>query len=307
MKIKYTLILLLSCIITFGQIQISDHTKVNDEKVTKYDTSYFYPDYKISNDDVMRGLIGYHFTFLDIPFGMKLMKDGEEKSIYGSDKDRFIYKSMDVVSVEKKDYSHIFNLNCEGEMLIYKPSSSDKFLIDEGYNKFVESQKNRVFYSLSQKKITPFDGSEFEIQRDIPIELKKVEIGKVSTLSHEIIFTFSYNNSEFKMTKKLDDFYISQKWFLNEDKMLEFTFNYIHSLKLMTNNIYSKLNESKYKKEIYEGKGLVGMTEFELRLSWGIPTRSRVMSGYENVLIYESSNSQTMFCFKGGKVVNIIQ
>ena len=42
MKIKYTLILLLSCIITYGQIQISDHTKVNDENSPKWAWTYLY-------------------------------------------------------------------------------------------------------------------------------------------------------------------------------------------------------------------------------------------------------------------------
>lgn len=288
-----------------GQIEIKNYSKEIKEKITPYDSSYIHFNY--ISEEKMRGLIGYHITFLNIPTGSLTMMEGNvEKYLYGDYGDKFKYKSMKIISVIKPNNQYVFKLEYEGKTFRYRPSYDD-FIIDEGYNYFISKEIGKKFYSISSGKITSFDDIVVEIKHDTPFEVKKVEIGKVSESSlrgsHQIIYTFLHDGIEFKMTQKIDDDYIQFGYFLENDNLLEFSY----ILRLMTEEIYSKFSKSKFKNQIYKYKIVEGMNEFEVRLSWGNPWNTRKMTGYDKILSYKILKSTTLIYFNGDKVVKIVK
>lgn len=272
----------------FGQINIVDLSTEQSEKVTKYDSSYFIPDYKFSNSDVMRGLVGYRLVFLKKPSDCKYFHDGIERKYYEIKDEMYLFKAAEVIGViGNGEYSSKFILKCNGDSLVYKPLSIDELIIQEGFELYQSKCANATFYSLSNDDVHSSDDQIISMSVDTPIKLIDVSIGKLSSFSFGLLYNFEYNNTKFRMSMELSDLNSGLN-VGNPDGKMVFVTDYLYHFKIIDSNLYSTVKKSLYKANIYRSQVVVGMSENEILLSWGIPDRHADIVGYDYVSVYGS-------------------
>lgn len=285
----------------FGQINIVDLSAEQSEKVTKYDSSYFIPDYNFSNSDVMRGLVGHRLVFLKLPSDCKYYHDGIERKYFEVKDEMYLFKAAEVIGlIGNSEYSSKFILKCNGDSLVYKPLSFDELIIQEGFEYYQSKNANANFYSLSNGEVHSADDKIISMSVDTPIKLIDVSIGKLTSYSFGLLYNFEFNGSKFRMSMTFDEFKSGMN-VGNPDGKMMFVTDYLYFFEIVDEKLYSTLKKSIYKTNIYKSEVVLGMSKKEVLLSWGIPDRHVEISGYDLVSVYGSK----YVYIKGGKVVKL--
>lgn len=289
---------------SFGQIEIVDLSKTKARKIIKYDSTFFLPKVFSENEAILNGIKGQNLIFLSAPYGIALLKNGEKTTIYGDEFNKYLNKPLKISEIIESEILFLEN----SDSIIYKPSFTDVVVIESGYNFFLKNNIGRKYYTVNKvANITPFDGSPISLMPGKVIFLKNVQLAKLSKIDdYAFLYTFQYEGSEFKFKKDYNFFDIFSSGIDGLDR-----FSYgesFQSVDFMNENLFKKVEKSIFKSNIYNSKISVGMSELEVHLSWGIPSKSRSSSGFDKVLLYEQDDSSFIWVyFKKGKVVKIIK
>ena len=302
-KLSSTFFVLPICL--FSQIEVVDFSNVVSEKVEKYDSSYFQPNYKFDNLSVMNGLIGHNLIFLAEPqytSNIEIFQNGKKQSV-SNVFNKYLFQLCKI----EKVISGKFYLSCLSDSILYKPSFSDakSIIINEGFEKFKSQHISKKYYSLSTMNFTSLDNQEIQVAQTQMFTVESVEIIKLSTYEMGLGFQFSSQNKKFKIAMPFNDFYIEYGG--DPKGKIEFTFEYINKLELVDVVLYNFINKSLFKKNILKGEIVVGMTEKEIRIVWGMPSRDKMSSGYDKIMIYENGSSSYYLYLKGKKLIKISQ
>jgi hypothetical protein len=302
---KTAFFLFLSPLFILAQIQVSDFSKSQQEKVEDYDSTYFQPNYKFDNLPVMNGLVGHNLIFLNKPnnsYNYEIFQNRvKQTSISAFDK--YLFQNCKIENVVNGQ----FYLSCLGDSIMYKPSSLDanNIIISEGFEKLKSKHLGKKFYSLSAVKFASLENTEIQVGQGQVLTIENIEIAKLSSYSMGLGFKFSSQNQIFTIALPFDDFYFQYGG--DPKGKIVFTFEYINRLEIVDEALNSAINKSLFKKNILKGEIVVGMTEKEIRIVWGMPSRDKVSSGYEKVLIYEGGGTTYYLYMKGKKLVKISQ
>jgi hypothetical protein len=285
-----------------AQIQVSDYSKVEEIRIEKYDSTYFQPNYNFDNLPIMNGLVGHNLIFLKEPlssFDYEIFQDRVKQTSFN----KYLFQNCKI----EKVVNGRFYLSCLGDSIMYKPSSLDakNIIISEGFDKFKINHKGKKFYSLSALSFTSLDNQEVQLSETQELVIENIEIVKLSTYEFGVGFKFSSQNKSFTIGLPLNDFYIEYGG--DPKGKIDFLFEYVNKLELVNDVLYGAINKSIFKKNILKGEIVVGMTEKEIRIVWGMPTRDKMSSGYDKIMIYEAGSSVYYLYMKGRKLVKISQ
>ena len=302
-NISFTLSIL--PILIQAQIQVSDFSKVEEVRIEKYDSSYFQPNYKFDNLPVMNGLVGHTLIFLKEPmsnYGFEIFQKGIKQKSYNAF-EKYLFQNCKIEKVVNGQ----FYLSCLGDSLMYKPSFSDEksIVILEGFEKFKSRHINKQFFSLSNVKFTSLENKEIQVIQGQALKIESIEIAKLDKYNLGVGFKFSSQNQNFTIGMPFGDFYLEYGG--DPKGKIDFTFEYINKLEIVDEALNSAINKSLFKKNILKGEIVVGMTEKEIRIVWGMPTRDKMSAGYDKIMIYEAGGSTYYLYIKGKKLVKISQ
>ncbi len=300
---KTAFFLFLSPLFILAQIQVSDFSKAQQEKVEDYDSTYFQPNYKFDNLPVMNGLVGHNLIFLDKPTSLYNYEiyQNRIKQTSISSFDKYLFQNCRIEKVVNGQ----FHLSCLGDSIMYKPSSLDanNIIISEGFDKLKRKHMGNKYYSLSVVKFASLENAEIQVGQGQILTIDNIEIVKLSSYSMGVGFKFSSQNQRFTIALPFDDSYFQYGG--DPKGKIDFTFEYINKLEIVDEALNSVINKSLFKKNILKGEIVVGMTEKEIRIVWGMPLRDQVSSGYEKVLIYEGGGTTYYLYMKGKKLVKM--
>jgi hypothetical protein len=288
-----------------AQIQVQDYSKVEKVRIEKYDTSYFQPNYKFDNLPVMNGLVGHTLIFLKEPmsnYGYEIFQKGIKQKSYNAF-EKYLFQNCKIEKVVNGQ----FYLSCLGDSLMYKPSFSDEksILILEGFEKFKSRHINKQFFSLSTVKFTSLENMEIQVIQGQALKIESIEIAKLDKYNLGVGFKFSSQNQNFTIGMPFGDFYLEYGG--DPKGKIDFTFEYINKLEIVDEALNSAINKSLFKKNILKGEIVVGMTEKEIRIVWGMPTRDKMSAGYDKIMIYEAGGTTYYLYMKGKKLDRISQ
>jgi hypothetical protein len=288
-----------------AQIQVQDYSKVEEVRIEKYDTSYFQPNYKFDNLPVMNGLVGHTLIFLKEPmsnYGYEIFQKGIKQKSYNAF-EKYLFQNCKIEKVVNGQ----FYLSCLGDSLMYKPSFSDEksILILEGFEKFKSRHINKQFFSLSTVKFTSLENMEIQVIQGQALKIESIEIAKLDKYNLGVGFKFSSQNQNFTIGMPFGDFYLEYGG--DPKGKIDFTFEYINKLEIVDEALNSAINKSLFKKNILKGEIVVGMTEKEIRIVWGMPTRDKMSAGYDKIMIYEAGGTTYYLYMKGKKLDRISQ
>lgn len=302
---NYSLFLYFFPVLIQAQIQVQDYSKVEEVRIEKYDTSYFQPNYKFDNLPVMNGLVGHTLIFLKEPmsnYGYEIFQKGIKQKSYNAF-EKYLFQNCKIEKVVNGQ----FYLSCLGDSLMYKPSFSDEksILILEGFEKFKSRHINKQFFSLSTVKFTSLENMEIQVIQGQALKIESIEIAKLDKYNLGVGFKFSSQNQNFTIGMPFGDFYLEYGG--DPKGKIDFTFEYINKLEIVDEALNSAINKSLFKKNILKGEIVVGMTEKEIRIVWGMPTRDKMSAGYDKIMIYEAGGTTYYLYMKGKKLDRISQ
>jgi hypothetical protein len=289
---------------SLGQIEIVDLSKNMVNKTIKYDSTFFLPKVFSENESILNGIKGQNLIFLSAPYGAALLKNGEKKNIYTDEFNKYINKALKISEIIESEILIVEN----SDSILYKPSFTDVVFIESGYNKFLKNNLGKKYYIVNKGvNITPFEGRPITFKPGKVIFLKKVQLAKLSEINDfAFLYTFHYDGEEFKFKKDYNFFDVFSSGINGLDR-----FSYgesFQSVDFMDENLFKKIEKSIFKNNIYNSKISVGMSELEVNLAWGIPSKARSSSGYDKVLLYEQGDSSYIgVYFKKGKAVKILK
>ena len=286
-----------------AQIEISDFSNVDSKRIEKYDSSYFKPNYKFNNLPVMNGLIGHTIIFLEKPLlKIEIFQNGNKQSS-NSSFNKYLFQNCKI----EKVIGGKFYLSCLGDSIMYEPTFSDdkSIIIKEGFEKLKSKHIGKKYYSLSALKFLSLDNQEIQVSKGQVLIIENIEIVKLSSIEMGIGFKFLNQNNRFIIALPFDDYYFEYGG--DPKGKLDFTFEYINKLELLDDNLNNLINKSLFKKNILKNEIVVGMTEKEIRIVWGMPTRDKMAAGFDKIMIYEAGTSTYYLYLKGKKLVKISQ
>jgi hypothetical protein len=289
----------------FSQIEVVDFSKVESIRVEKYDSSYFKPNYKFDNLAVMNGLVGHGLIFLAEPIyasNVEIFQNGKKQSS-GDVFKKYLFQLCKI----EKIVNGKFHLSCLSDSILYKPTFSDAkgIIISEGFDKFKSNHIGKKYHSLSSLSFISLDNQEVQVSQTQELVIENIEIVKLSMYEMGVGFKFSSQNKSFTIALPFDDFYIEYGG--DPKGKIDFLFEHIHKLELVNDVLYGAINKSIFKKNILKGEVVVGMTEKEIRIVWGMPTRDKMATGFDKIMIYEAGSSVYYLYLKGKKLVKISQ
>lgn len=302
---NYSLFLCFFPVLIQAQIQVQDYSKVEEVRIEKYDSSYFQPNYKFDNLPVMNGLVGHTLIFLKEPmsnYGFEIFQKGIKQKSYNAF-EKYLFQNCKIEKVVNGQ----FYLSCLGDSLMYKPSFSDEksIVILEGFEKFKSRHINKQFFSLSNVKFTSLENKEIQVIQGQALKIESIEIAKLDKYNLGVGFKFSSQNQNFTIGMPFGDFYLEYGG--DPKGKIDFTFEYINKLEIVDEALNSAINKSLFKKNILKGEIVVGMTEKEIRIVWGMPTRDKMSAGYDKIMIYEAGGTTYYLYMKGKKLDRISQ
>lgn len=302
---NYSLFLCFFPALIQAQIQVQDYSRVEEVRIEKYDSSYFQPNYKFGNLPVMNGLVGHTLIFLKEPmsnYGYEIFQKGIKQKSYNAF-EKYLFQNCKIEKVVNGQ----FYLSCLGDSLMYKPSFSDgrNIVILEGFERFKSRHINKQFFSLSTVKFTSLENNEIQVVQGQALKIESIEIAKLDKYNLGVGFKFSSQNQNFTIGMPFGDFYLEYGG--DPKGKIDFTFEYINKLEVVDEALNSAINKSLFKKNILKGEIVVGMTEKEIRIVWGMPTRDKMSAGYDKIMIYEAGSTTYYLYMKGKKLVKLSQ
>lgn len=288
-----------------AQIQVQDYSRVEEIKIEKYDSSYFQPNYKFENLPVMNGLVGHTLIFLKEPmsnYGYEIFQKGIKQKSYNAF-EKYLFQNCKIEKVVNGQ----FYLSCLGDSLMYKPTFSDEknIVILEGFERFKSRHLSKQFYSLSTVKFTSIENNEIQVVQGQALKIENIEIAKLDKYSLGLGFQFSSQNQNFTVGMPLGDFYLEYGG--DPKGKIDFRVGNIEMLEVVDESLNALINKSLFKKNILKGEVVVGMTEKEIRIIWGMPTRDKMSAGYDKIMIYEAGSTTFYLYMKGKKLVKLSQ
>jgi hypothetical protein len=289
----------------YAQIQMSDFSKVEESKIEKYDSTYFQPNYKFENLPVMNGLVGHNLIFLDKPlpaYDLEIYQNRVKQTSINAF-DRYLFQNCRI----EKVVNGKFHLSCLGDSIMYNPSSLDvsKIIITEGFEKLKREHIGKKFYSLSALEFASLENTKIQVVQGQVLTIENIEIAKLSSYSMGVGFKFFSQNQSFTIAMPFNDFYFIYGG--DPKGKIDFTLEYINKLEIVDEALNAAINKSIFKKNILKGEIVVGMTEKEIRIIWGIPTRDKMSVGYDKIMIYEAGGITYYLYMKANKLVKISQ
>ncbi len=292
-------------ILSQAQIQVQDYSRVEEVRIEKYDSSYFQPNYKFDNLPVMNGLVGHTLIFLKEPMfnmGFEIFQKGIKQDSYNAF-EKYLFQNCKIEKVVNGQ----FYLSCLGDSLMYKPSFTDQrsIVILEGFEKFKSRHINKQFFSLSTVKITSLENNEIQVVTGQALKIESIEIAKLDKYSLGLGFQFSNQNQNFTVGMPFGDSYLEYGG--DPKGKIDFRVGYINMLEVVDESLNAVINKSLFKKNILKGEVVVGMTEKEIRIVWGMPTRDKMSAGFDKIMIYEAGGTTYYLYMKGKKLVKLSQ
>jgi hypothetical protein len=146
---------------------------------------------------------------------------------------------------------------------------------------------------------------EIQVIQGQALKIESIEIAKLDKYNLGVGFKFSSQNQNFTIGMPFGDFYLEYGG--DPKGKIDFTFEYINKLEIVDEALNSAINKSLFKKNILKGEIVVGMTEKEIRIVWGMPTRDKMSAGYDKIMIYEAGGTTYYLYMKGKKLDRISQ
>lgn len=289
MKKLIIFMMLLICAVSLNaQIDLSNVKKVI--KPVEYDSSYIVPDYLITQE-MKSGLIGQSITILEITdIGFKTINGYYG---YGSTKDLATIKNNKWKIVDYTD-NDVKISNDSTEYIIN--SYSTKFFINGGLKKLQNNIIGKSYFSFSKEiKITSVDNVEYTLNGDSLLNISDIQYAKLKNDFGVVIF---FKNG---LIVKLSDNDLQpdkKGWIsitsINKDNLSDFGDYLLVEKNVMKSFIVSN---GAFINKMRDGKIAIGMTEYQTRLAWGMPTTSyKNVAGYSKVNVYgDISNSQNLY------------
>ncbi|MDA8628643.1 hypothetical protein N9M15_00345 [Bacteroidia bacterium] len=295
---KISILLLFSAYssILCSQFEIEDLSTKAD-KIIPYDTSYFTPDYQFSNAEVMKGLRGHNLIFLDFPIVFQAMVNGKLSSV---NKKEYLFKPFTVKEFKKIKYWDMLVCVNGNDTIYFKPSSSCKIIILEGYNRFTKSLLGK-YYSTQNQTITDFSETKIKVAKNTEAELFEIKIAKISSFDFGLKYSFKTLSDTIVMVQELFNYKKVGTDFLGN---LNFTYDLVYNWNLRNEENYNSIKTSKFKSFIAKSQVTVGMSEKEILLSWGAPDRFMTRQGFDKVAVYTIND--VLIYYKNNKAVKIL-
>ena len=299
----YRLLIIFMCctcsVPLFSQFEVEDISK-KIEKIAPYDSSYFVPDYNFINPQVINGLKNYNLVFLDFPSDFKALVNGKLISSYNLNKEEYLFKPFTIREFKKIEFSDLLMCTKGEDTICFKPSSSDKVIILEGYEKFRNSLLGKYF-STQNQSVTDFTDTKIQIKQNSEMVLYDVKLAKVSSFDFGLKFSFKIQDDTAVFVQNLFNYEEFGTDFLGN---LNFQYDLIYNFNLKNEGNYNLIKNSKFRSYITKSQVIVGMSEKEILLSWGAPNRFISKQGYDKVAVYETNNA--MVYYKNKKAIKIL-
>jgi hypothetical protein len=292
---KLLLILLCLPMIGFGQ----------DDIIT-YDTTYATPSEisALESSEVVtamkRGLIGQDITILEILYFYVLDADSKKSISSSQEKDLVdnVFTIRDYLIESNKEYYLIEN---KTNKFLLEDSWSNKFIINAYLNSFKQKYVGKSYYPLKNEiEVKGTDYKKFILKGDELItitDIKYVKDGMIFSFDNGLMFQINI-----KSVKTLTQ-HTTNPIEGGKDGWLNLAGKYAAAANLIVEKTvlekYVKDNSS-FIDYIRDGKIKVGMTDTQMRLSWGMPYNFKKVDGYK-IYNYEPQKVYV----KNGKVTLI--
>lgn len=234
--------------------------------------------------------------------GFEIFQKGIKQDSYNAF-EKYLFQNCKIEKVVNSQ----FYLSCLGDSLMYKPSFTDQrsIVILEGFEKFKSRHINKQFFSLSTVKITSLENNEIQVVIGQALKIESIEIAKLDKYSLGLGFQFSSQNQNFTVGMPFGDSYLEYGG--DPKGKIDFRVGYINMLEVVDESLNAVINKSLFKKNILKGEVVVGMTEKEIRIVWGMPTRDKMSAGFDKIMIYEAGGTTYYLYMKGKKLVKLSQ
>jgi hypothetical protein len=293
MKKNYFLgLLILLSINSYSQIEVADKSKEPEIKAIRYDGSFMDFSNMMLTKEQKNGVVGEKVTL----FKVWTVKNVDGSRVSNSDSEKFENKTFEVIEYIY-DYKDVLKIKNEDGVFLFEPSSIDEYV----FNSFIDTVKKKFenktliplkfkseMESLKGDKIQ-IDGLKQYLINEVTFSKLPSGFGIVVKLNEkfEVIYptgTFDQLEERGWLNLESSDIFKTKTTFIEKEAFLEFS----NSNKL-------------YLSSIRNGNVKIGMTEKQVRFSWGIPTSSMSnIVGYDKVLIFgETGNSQNLYFKKG--------
>jgi len=258
-----------------AQIAIDEPTE-KEIIATPFDGSFMKFPFTIK-EDVALGMNGEKVTFIKLStFDFK----NEDGSRVGYDKeDDFINKTFEIIGYEKDIYDYFLVTN-EAGTYKWKVSSSQDYVLNKFLDAIKDKLLNQVFIPLhNAKEVEGLGGSNITINGNEEYKVTKVSYAKLSVLEFgikvqlnekiDVIYPTGENDQPKYFNGKM--FVRNPGWInLKGGGSLDFSFN------LIEKSVYEefKIENAKFLAQIKAKEIAVGMSNQQVRWSWGMPSRS---------------------------------
>ncbi|MBX2963744.1 MAG: hypothetical protein KF687_14635 [Cyclobacteriaceae bacterium] len=262
--------------------QVVDLSKAASERKlvpVEYDGSYLIPDLGASKE-MKAGLAGHEITIVKISSEYSL-KDVNGKYATYKDLKEIEGKTWVIKEFINEGYSGKYLIENQDKQWITELGMSDTWFLNKGLEKLKENFVNKKFNSFIRGlEVQGIDETNFKLDGITPLTVTDLQYAKISYSEYSVALFFdnglisAYDPSG--ITQPRDEGWIMIGGKYGSDLLVEES----------ALNKYSAAN-SRFIKQMRDGKVEVGMTEYQTRLSWGIPQKSYSnISGYDTVNDY---------------------
>jgi hypothetical protein len=272
--------------------QVVDLSKAASERkleAIQYDGSYLVPPYSASKE-MKAGLVGEELTIIKISSSYSL-KDNNGNSATDKDLKDIEGRTWIIKEFINDGYSGKYRIENGGKQWITEFDFSDVWYLNKGFEnlkqKFIGKKFNSFIRGL---EIEGVDGVKFKLDGDTPVTVVNFQYAKLDSYKYSIVVFFDnglmIDYDPNGSTQPHDDGWIMVGGQYGMDLLVEET----------TLKKYSASN-TRFIKQMREGKVEIGMTEVQTRLAWGIPRKSHTnIGGYDKANDY---GYKTLYFKKG--------
>lgn len=303
---RKTLILVLSLISLHlsAQIEIEEPKKVEVEAIP-FDGSYGTLDI-LATPEMVAGLIGEKVTIFGISYFDFKYLDGERVDF--SERDNFDNKTYEIIDTKKDGYNVELTIKSDSLVYVWGVSSVESRYV---FNKYIDKTKEKLlgktYIPLHLETKTSYRGNSIIFDGNKEYVVTNVKFTKFIT---EYGFLVEFNNNEELMYSttqprvqiKEGEPLVQRKDWINVSGILAS----LPTETFIEKDSWSKFSSdnSEYLRQIRERKIITGMTEDQVRYSWGMPNSSRRVQISSADMALEYEGPYTLY-FKNNKLISI--
>lgn len=297
----------------YAQIEIDEPEQLDIEPIP-YDGSYMNLPVGSLKKAELLGLIGEKVTFIDGWKGYFDFRDMNDGRLDITESDVFFEnKTYEIVGLEGEGFDSTLIINSDigtFKWLLRSTGSTKSYI----FNKFIEVLNERIlnktFIPIKLENTIEYNDSKINLDGNQEYEITKIKFAKVDSFGYGFILELNNDIEVIYPTGPYDqprvrliagEPLVQRKDWINVNGG-----SYSANRTLIEKSSWEKFkNEnSEFLSFIREGKIKLGMTEQQVRYSWGIPNSSRrvQVSGADTALEY--AGPYTLY-FKNNKLIII--